>query len=117
MDNNKKIAIIKEQNQSQYQANHQTQNLVKQNEQNPNLSESGGTTTSSVSSITKNNQVKGNYKTPKKKNFQIPGKKNLKTISPDFQNKTNKIYSKGIAKKVPLKEQNKKSNNINNTNC
>ena len=116
MDNNKKIAIIKEQNQSQYQANHQTQNLVKQNEQNPNLSESGGTTTSSVSSITKNNQVKGNYKTPKKKNFQIPGKKNLKTISPDFQNKTNKIYSKGIAKKVPLKEQNKKSNNNNNTN-
>ena len=116
MENNKKVLIIKEQNQSQYQANHQTQNSVKQNEQNPNLSESGGTTTSSVSSVTKNNQVKGNYKTPKKKNFQIPGKKNVKTISPDFQNKTNKIYSKGVPKKLPLREQNKNAINIKNNN-
>ena len=61
MDNNKKLLIIKNQTQSQYQTNHQTQkNISKQNEQNPNLSESGATTTSSVSSITKNNHIKGN---------------------------------------------------------
>lgn len=69
MDNNKKILIKKNQNQTQYQTVHQTQeNILKQNDQNnPNLSESGATTTSSVSSNTKNNHVYGNYKTPKKK--------------------------------------------------
>ena len=118
MDNNKKLLIIKNQTQSQYQTNHQTQkNISKQNEQNPNLSESGATTTSSVSSITKNNHIKGNYKTPKKKNFQIPVNKNVKTVSPDFPNKTNKIYSKGIVKKFPSqKEQNQNINNIKNNN-
>ena len=83
----------KNQNQSQYQTAHETQkNIIKQTEQNPNLSESGATTTSSVSSNTKNNHIKGNYKTPKKKNFQIPVKKNVKTVSPDFPNKKNKIF-------------------------
>ena len=114
MDNNKKIIIIKEQNKSQYQTTQK--NIVKKNDQNPNLSESGATTTSSVSSITKNNNAKGNYKTPKKKNFQIPVKKNVKTVSPDFPNKTNKIYSKGVVKKLPLKEQKKNANNIKNNN-
>ena len=65
--------------------------IIKQTEQNPNLSESGATTTSSVSSNTKNNHIKGNYKTPKKKNFQIPVKKNVKTVSPDFPNKNSKV--------------------------
>ena len=44
MDNNKKLLIMKNQNQTQYQTVHQTQkNITKQNEQNPNLSESGTT--------------------------------------------------------------------------
>ena len=118
MDNNKKILIMKNQTQSQYQTNHQTQkNLSKQNDQNPNLSESGATTTSSVSSNAKTNHIKGNYKTPKKKMFQIPVKKSLKTVSPDFPNKTNKIYSKGVVKKFPSqKEQNQNINNIKNNN-
>ena len=117
-NNNKKILIIKNQNQSQYQTDHETQkNILKQNEQNPNLSETGETTTTSVSNITKNNHIKGNYKTPKKKNFQIPVKKNVKTVSPDFPNKTNKIYSKGFVKKFPYKkEQNQILNNSNNNN-
>ena len=118
MDNNKKIIKIKNQNQTQYQTTHQTQkNNTKQNEQNPNLSELGETTTSSVSSNTKNNHVYSNYKTPKKKNYQIPVKKTVKTVSPDFPNKTNKIYSKGIIKKLPAKkEQNQNTNNIKNNN-
>ena len=59
--------------------------------------------------INKNNHAYSNYKTPKKKNYQIPVKKNVKTVSPDFPNKTNKIYSKGIIKKFPAKkEQNQK---------
>ena len=123
MDNNKKIIIKKNQNQSQYQTANQTQkNLLNQNDQNnPNLSESGATTTSSVSSNKKNNHVYGNYKTPKKKNYQIPIKKNVKTVSPDFPNKSNKIYSKGIVKRFPSKKEqnqninNTKNNNINNT--
>ena len=114
MDNNKKKLIIKNQNQTQYQTTHQQKNNLKQNEQNKDSSESGGTT-SSVSSNTKNSHIKGNYKTPKKKNFQIPVKKNVKTVSPDFLNKANKIYSKGVVKKFqPKKEQNQTENNINN---
>ena len=107
MDNNKKLLIMKNQNQTQYQTVHQTQkNIIKQNEQNPNLSESGTTTTtSSVSSNTKNNQIYGNYKTPKKKNYQIQVKKTVKTVSPDFPNKTNKVYSKGIVKKFQGKQE------------
>ena len=114
MDNNKKLLIMKNQNQTQYQTVHQTQkNIIKQNEQNPNLSESGTTTTtSSVSSNTKNNQIYGNYKTPKKKNYQIQVKKTVKTISPDFPNKTNKVYSKGIVKKFQGKQET--NQNINN---
>jgi Dullard-like phosphatase family protein len=118
MDNNKKILIKKNQNQTQYQTVHQTQeNILKQNDQNnPNLSESGATTTSSVSSNTKNNHVYGNYKTPKKKNFQIPVKKNVKTVSPDFPNKSNKIYSKGIVKRFPSKKEQNQINNVKNSN-
>ena len=114
MDNNKKLLIMKNQNQTQYQTVHQTQkNIIKQNEQNPNLSESGTTTTtSSVSSNTKNNQIYGNYKTPKKKNYQIQVKKTVKTVSPDFPNKTNKVYSKGIVKKFQGKQET--NQNINN---
>ena len=113
MDNNKKILKIKNPNQtSQDQINN-----LKQNEQNPTLSELGETTaTSSVSSIKNNNQISTNYKTPKKKNYQIPVKKNLKTVSPDFQNKTNKIYTKGIAKKLPTKKEKKQNSNKNANN-
>ena len=113
MDNNKKILKIKNPNQtSQDQINN-----LKQNEQNPTLSELGETTaTSSVSSIKNNNQTFTNYKTPKKKNYQIPVKKNLKTVSPDFQNKTNKIYTKGIAKKLPTKKEKKQNSNKNANN-
>ena len=123
MENKKKILISKNQNQTPYQTTHQAQkNSKNQNEQNKDSSESGGTTTSSVSSISKNNHIKGNYKTPKKKNYQIPVKKTVKTVSPDFQNKTNKIYSKGVVKKFQSKKDqninvnNTKNNNSNNCN-
>ena len=113
MDNNKKILKIKNPNQTSQDQN----SNLKQNEQNPTLSELGETTaTSSVSSIKNNNQISTNYKTPKKKNYQIPVKKNLKTVSPDFQNKTNKIYTKGIAKKLPTKKEKKQNSNKNANN-
>jgi Dullard-like phosphatase family protein len=118
MDNNKKLQKIKNQNQNQCQATNQEQNNnLKQNEQNQNLSELGETTaTSSVSSIKKNNQAISNYKTPKKKNYQIPIKKNIKTVSPDLPNKTNKIYTKGIAKKCTAKKDKNQNSNNKNTN-
>ena len=81
MNNNKKILIIKEQNKPQYQINHPTQKKIVKHDHNQNLSESRATTTSSVSSITKNNNFKGNNKTPKKKNIQIPVKKMLKPLA------------------------------------
>ena len=74
----------------------------RQNEKNQNLSESGATTTSSISSNTKNKDSNGNYKTPKKNIFQ-----NLS--SPSYMKKIQKIYSKGI-----IKNKNSKNNNINN---
>ena len=118
MDNNKKILKTKNQNQNQIQhqtGNQDQNNTTKQNEQNQNLSELGETTaTSSVSSIKKNNQASTNYKTPKKKNYQIPVKKNVKTVSPEFQNKTNKIYSKGIPKKSQAKKEINQNSNNNN---
>ncbi len=118
MDNNKKIIKIKNPNQNQNQTAQQEQNnITKQNEQNPNLSELVETTaTSSVSSLKKNNQTSTNYKTPKKKNYQIPVKKNIKTVSPDLPNKTNKIYTKGIVKKCQAKKEKNKNSNNNNTN-
>ena len=107
MDNNKK-KIIKNQNQTQYQTTHQQKNNLKQNEQNKDSSESGGTT-SSVSSNTKNSHIKGNYKTPKKKNFQIPLPKAKNSKQPNLKNLENKtknqntinniIYTKGTIKK------------------
>ena len=87
----------------------------KKNENNPYLSESGATTTSSVSSNTKKKDLNGNYgnyKTPKKnifQNFQIPVKKNEKSISPENLKKINKIYSKGTIKNFTNK--NHKNNN------
>ena len=123
----KKILTKKHQQSSHSNLEKTQKNNNKKNEQNPYLSESGGTTTSSVSSNTKNNKnddnknnIKGNYKTPKKTNFQnfkIPLKKNGKTISPDFINKKNKIskvYSKGIITKI--KQENTKNNNEDNKN-
>ena len=74
----------------------------RQNEKNQNLSESGATTTSSISSNTKNKDSNGNYKTPKKNIFQ-----NLS--SPSYMKKIQKIYSKGI-----IKNKNSKNSNINN---
>ena len=84
----------------------------KQNERNPHLSESGATTTSSVSSNTKNKDVNGKYKTPKKnifQNFKFPIKKNVNTVSPNDRKNDSKIYSKGVIKNIPQKI----NNNIN----
>ena len=92
-------------------------NNHKKSEQNPYLSESGATTTSSISSNTKNKDLNGNYKTPKKnifQNLQIPVKKSEKSISPENLKKINKIYSKGTIKNIPNK--NNKNNNIKQYN-
>ena len=92
----------------------------KKSEQNPYLSESGATTTSSVSSNTKQKEANENDKTPKKNIFQnFPNKKNEKTISPDCLKRMNKIYSKGTIKNFPNKNKNNKkiinANNMSNT--
>ena len=92
----------------------------KKHEQNPYLSESGATTTSSVSSNTKQKEANENDKTPKKNIFQnFPIKKSEKTISPDCLKRMNKIYSKGTIKNFPNKNKNNKkiinANNMSNT--
>ena len=92
----------------------------KKSEPNPYLSESGATTTSSVSSNTKHKEANENDKTPKKNIFQnFPNKKNEKTISPDCLKRMNKIYSKGTIKNFPDKNKNNKkiinANNMSNT--
>ena len=79
----------------------------KQTDQNQYLSESGATTTSSVSSNTKKKDLNGNYQTPTKNilyNFKIPSKKidNHKGITSDYAKKINKIYSKGTIQNVSL---------------
>ena len=81
----------------------------RQNEKNQNLSESGATTTSSISSNTKNKDSNGNYKTPKKNIFQ-----NLS--SPSYMKKIQKIYSKGIIKNKNSKNSNINNNKVNNNN-
>ena len=92
-------------------------NKNKQNDQNQYLSESGATTTSSVSSNTKKKDLNGNYQTPTKNisyNFKIPPKKaaNEKTVSTDNAKKINKIYSKGTIQNNPINNINI-NNNIN----
>ena len=64
--------------------NNEQKNNNKQKDKNQNLSESGATTTSSVSSNPKNKDSNGNYKTPKKNIFQ-----NLQ--SPSYMKKIKKI--------------------------
>ena len=94
-------------------------NKNKQNDQNQYLSESGATTTSSVSSNTKKKDLNGNYQTPTKNisyNFKIPPKKaaNEKTVSTDNAKKINKIYSKGTIQNNPINNNNINiNNNIN----
>ena len=94
-------------------------NKNKQNEQSQYLSESGATTTSSVSSNTKKKDINGNYQTPTKKllyNFKIPSKKNEneKKITSDYLKKINKIYTKGIIQNISNNNDNCKNNPINN---
>ena len=94
-------------------------NKNKQNEQSQYLSESGATTTSSVSSNTKKKDINGNYQTPTKKllyNFKIPSKKNEneKKITSDYSKKINKIYTKGIIQNISNNNDNCKNNPINN---
>ena len=86
-------------------------NKNKQNEQNQYLSESGATTTSSVSSNTKKKDINGNYQTPTKKilyNF-----KHDKKITSDYSKKINKIYTKGIIQNISNNNDNCKNNPIN----
>ena len=90
----------------------------KYSDQNKNLNESIITTsTSSISVNNKKNLQHTNYKTPKKKNFQIPMPKQKNSKQPNSKNAENKaklqnnvnniIYTKGTIKKP---------NNINNLN-
>ena len=87
--------------------NNEQKNNNKQKDKNQNLSESGATTTSSVSSNPKNKDSNGNYKTPKKNIFQ-----NLQ--SPSYMKKIKKIYSKGIIKNTKNNNINNNKSNINN---
>ena len=87
-------------------------NQLKIQEQNKNLNESMITTTStsSISVNIKKNLPFKNYKTPKKKNFQIP------VPNPKNQNQFNKnnintiVYTKGTIQKINKKNLNLNSN-------
>ena len=84
-------------------------NKNKQNDQNQYLSESGATTTSSVSSNTKKKYNNGNFKTPEKKDEE-------KITNTNYIKKMNKIYSKGIINIKDTKNKNSKGNNNNSIN-
>ena len=84
-------------------------NKNKQNDQNQYLSESGATTTSSVSSNAKKKYNNGNFKTPEKKDEE-------KITNTNYIKKMNKIYSKGIINIKDTKNKNSKGNNNNSIN-
>ena len=119
MDNKQTLLI---ENKNPHQSQNKTDNMnfnSKILDQNKNLNESMITTsTSSVSVNNKKNLQHTNYKTPKKKIFQIPipNQKNQKQLNTkNLQNKmknqnafNNLIYTKGTVKKS-------NNNNINDT--
>jgi len=119
MDNNQRF-LLKSKNPFQNQINQP--NMVLQynySDQNKNLNESMITTsTSSLSVNNKKNLQHTNYKTPKKKNFQIPmpkpknSKQNNQKILDKNSKNTNTIntivYTKGTIKKF----NNQNSNNV-----
>ena len=120
MDNNQ-IFLIPNKNPTQSQNKPENINN-KFSDQNKNLNESMITTsTSSISVNNKKNLQHTNYKTPKKKNFQIPipKQKNIKQGSsknPENKSKNqnsinNIIYTKGTIKKL-----NNNNNNIGESN-
>ena len=118
---NKQILLIQNKNPPQNQNKEENINCnSKLSDQNKNLNDSMITTsTSSLSVNSKKNLQHTNYKTPKKKIFQIPMPKPKNTKQPNsknFQNKSknqnsinNIIYTKGTVKKS-------NNNNINDNN-
>ena len=120
MENNQLLLIP---NKNPPQNQNKTENIncnTKYSDQNKNLNESMITTsTSSVSVNNKKNGQHTNYKTPKKKNFQIPmpkpknnkqqNSKNPDKIPKNQNTINNIIYTKGTIKKS-------NNNNINNIN-
>ena len=118
---NKQILLIQNKNPPQNQNKEENINCnSKLSDQNKNLNDSMITTsTSSLSVNNKKNLQHTNYKTPKKKIFQIPMPKPKNTKQPNsknFQNKSknqnsinNIIYTKGTVKKS-------NNNNINDNN-
>ena len=125
---NKQIILIqsKNKNKNPSQNQNKTDNTncnIKYSDQNKNLNESMITTsTSSISVNNKKNLQHTNYKTPKKKNFQIPVPKQKNAAkqpnSKNAENKTknqntinNMIYTKGTIKKTI-----NNNNNINDNN-
>ena len=133
MDNNQRF-LLQSKNPFQNQINQP--NMVLQynySDQNKNLNESMITTsTSSLSGNNKKNLQHTNYKTPKKKNFQIPmpkpknSKQNNQKILDKNSKKTNTIntvvYTKGTIKKFNNQNSNNAfiynnhNSNLNNNN-
>ena len=133
MDNNQRF-LLQSKNPFQNQINQP--NMVLQynySDQNKNLNESMITTsTSSLSVNNKKNLQHTNYKTPKKKNFQIPmpkpknSKQNNQKILDKNSKKTNTIntvvYTKGTIKKFNNQNSNNAfiynnhNSNLNNNN-
>ena len=116
---NKELFLIQNKNPPQNQNKPENINCnTKYSDQNKNLNESMITTsTSSLSVNNKKTAQHTNYKTPKKKNFQIPmpkpknNKQNSKNPEKNTKNQNtinNIIYTKGTIKKS--------NNNINDTN-
>ena len=117
---NKQIILIQNKNPPQNQNKTDNTNCnSKYSDQNKNLNESMITTsTSSLSVNNKKNLQHTNYKTPKKKNFQIPIPKQKNSKQPTSKNAENKtknqntinniIYTKGT-----IKKSNNNNNNIN----
>ena len=120
MENNE-LFLIQNKNPPQNQNKPENINCnTKYSDQNKNLNESMITTsTSSVSVNNKKNVQHTNYKTPKKKNFQIPmpkpknnkqqNSKNPEKMTKNQNTINNIIYTKGTIKKP-------NNNNINDTN-
>jgi CTD small phosphatase-like protein 2 len=110
MENNQ-IILLQNKNPPQNQNKPENINCnTKYSDQNKNLNESMITTsTSSLSVNNKKNMQHTNYKTPKKKNFQIPLPKAKNSKQPNLKNLENKtknqntinniIYTKGTIKK------------------
>jgi Dullard-like phosphatase family protein len=111
MESNQML-LLESKNTTQNQTKAENTNFnLKTSEQNKNLNESQITTsTSSISVNHKKNLQHTNYKTPKKKNFQIPVPKQKNSKQPNSKNPENKsknqnslnniIYTKGTIKKL-----------------